>query len=173
MSERILTFSLLLPLIFILHNIEEYVSFDQFKEFYVKLAGKILADRNVFFIAIIFLSIIAVTIIIANYFLHNYYLQLAAVITVFSIFFNGLQHCFGSLVFKKLLPGTLTSIFLIIPFTIIFIFKLKNEVLFKINILIACMLISVIVLFLAIFVSLVFGNLVNNLINFKRGGKNG
>lgn len=173
MSENTIILVLLLPLIFILHNVEEYISFDQFKDIYLKVIGRDFFDRNIFLFAISFLSISVSSIIIANYFISNHYLQLVTVIIVFSIFINGIQHCIGSLICRKILPGMLTAVFLIIPFSIIFILKLKYEILFGIKDFIVYMIVSAVVTYVAIFVSLFFGYFLNKLIKFKGDDKNG
>lgn len=156
-----LLFTIGLPIIFILHNIEEYLCFDKFKETFYKYIGKQFQHRNIFLFAIIMLSLIALTIVILNYNYHNKILHSFTIILFLAIFINGLQHCIGSLLLKKLLPGTLTAAILIIPFSIFMFISAKNEIFFGVESTFIYIVLSLLLMYVSIFMSLWCGYFIN------------
>jgi len=63
--------SLLLPIIFVIHNIEEYLSYARLADYYFKFVDPKLKDPKVFLYAVSILSIVVVLIIGGGYFYCN------------------------------------------------------------------------------------------------------
>ena len=117
----------LMPIIFMAHNAEEYLSFDKFKDYYAKFVGKKFSEPQTFLGAVSLLSVFVTTIIGVDYYCRNKTTDNLTKITFFSILINGIQHCISSLFFKKMLPGTFTSILLIFPYSIAYLMEMKKQ----------------------------------------------
>ena len=148
------TLSLLLPVIFVIHNIEEYLSYDKLANYYFKFIEPKLNDSKVFLGAISLLSIIVVLIVGCNYCTCNRITNILTMIVFLSIFINAILHCIISLFCKKILPGIITSILLIIPYSIIFIIHMRKESIFEFKYIMLCSIISLIVMRISILISL-------------------
>lgn len=109
--------SLLLPLIFIFHNAEEYAGFDEFGHIYEKRFGERFNNRIVFLYATIFLSAVVAVCIVANFFIVNTVLNWVSVILLLSIAFNAVVHILASIYKRRPLPGVYTAVVLILPYT--------------------------------------------------------
>ena len=145
--------SLLLPIIFVIHNIDEYLSYSRLVDYYFKFIDPKLKDPKVFLYAVSILSIVVVLIVWVSYFYCNKITKFLTMIVFFSIF-NAIQHCIHSLFFRKILPGTITSILLIIPYSIIFIINMKNGSIFEFKDFLLYGILSVIVMKISILLSL-------------------
>ena len=146
--------SLLLPIIFVIHNIEEYLSYARLADYYFKFIDPKLKDPKVFLYAVSILSIVVVLIVGVSYFYCNKITKFLTMIVFFSIFINAIQHCINSLFFRKILPETITSILLIIPYSIIFIINMKNGSIFEFKDFLLYGILSVIVMKISILLSL-------------------
>ena len=102
--------SLLLQIIFVIHNIEEYLSYASLADYYFKFVDPKLKDPKVFLYALSILSIVVVLLVGVGYFYCNNITKFLTMVVFFSIFINAIQHCINSLFFRKTLPGTITSI---------------------------------------------------------------
>lgn len=150
---------LLLPIILILHNIEEYRSFDEFKTFYLKKMNPKLLHRKVFGYALILLTLFVSALCISNYLMNRPLLQFATTLVALSLLINGMHHCISSLRMRKMLPGTLSSIFLFIPCTVVYLIYLERETPFGLFDLVRWSILSMILMFVAIRLSLWTGYL--------------
>lgn len=171
-----LLFTIGLPLIFILHNIEEFLCFDKFKDTFYKYIGKQFQHRNIFLYAIIILSLIVVITVILNQIYANNIVHSLTIIIFLAVFINGLQHCLGSIYFRQLLPGTLTAFILIIPFSIYILFSGYKEIFTGIDSALMHFVLSLLVMYLSIFISLWIGFFINKFFQFSiklRGLKHG
>ncbi len=155
MDTKIL--GLLLPVVFILHNIEEYRSFEDFKAFYFKTIHVKLRHRKVFGFALLILTLLVSLICIANYLATNSFLGFATTIVAMSLLINGIQHSVCSCLARKLLPGTISAIFLLIPCSIVYLAFLEKETQFGISSIISWSLVSVVSMFVSIHISLWIG----------------
>lgn len=153
-------FGLFLPLIFILHNIEEFRSFAVFKEFYFKKINKKLKHKRVFFYSLVILTVFVSGICIGNYFASSQAVHLMTTLIAMAFLINGLQHCITSLWMHKVLPGTISALFLLIPSSVTYFILLEKETQFGILELISWILFSVIFMYLAIHASLWLGYLI-------------
>ena len=148
---------LLLPVIFVLHNIEEYLYYDKFTNYYPKFVDQKFNDQKVFLVAVSILSVAVALIAGLDYCFSNNIIKHLTVIVLFSVFINAIQHCICSLFFRKILPGTITSVLLIIPYAIIFITTAKLELNFGFKELISYGIASIFVMIISILISLKIG----------------
>lgn len=155
MNEK--TYVLILALIFVLHNIEEYASYDQIPSAYFKLIGNKIKNSRAFLYAIIILSAVVVLTALLNYFFSNKILETSIIILVFSILINALQHVVGSIWHRRFLPGTFTGIFLIIPFSIVYLIRFYANMKMDFYGLMLYISLSIIVMLLSIYFSLKLG----------------
>ena len=144
---------------FILHNIEEYRSFKDFKAFYLKKINEKLRHRKVFLYALILLTFFVSGICISNYLIASQTLQFATTLIAVSLFINGMQHCIFSVWTRKILPGTISAIFLLIPCSAIYLVFLEKEMPFGLIDIATWSIVSAILMLLAIHASLWIGYL--------------
>lgn len=116
-------YALILAAIFIVHNVEEYLSFDEMKKMGFKFLGKNRVTRGAFLFAITFLSLLVVLLSVLNYLFDNDLFQKANTIVLFALTINALQHVIASIWHRRVLPGTLSAAFLILPFTVFYFIK--------------------------------------------------
>jgi hypothetical protein len=148
---------LFLPVVFIVHNIEEYRSFEKFKTFYLKAINSKFRHRTVFLYALMILTIFVSGVCISNYLMTSQILRFATTIVAMSLLANGIQHCISSLWARKILPGTISAIFLLIPCSAIYLVFLEKETQFSILDIVGWFIVSMIVMFLSIRASLWIG----------------
>jgi Protein of unknown function with HXXEE motif len=115
---------LFLPACFVFHNVEEYLFYNPA---YFKFVQKKYRDKAVFLGAQIALTICVTSLCLTNYFLTGPTLQTSTTIIAFSFIMNGLQHCIQSLAFKRLLPGTITGLLLLIPSSTTYLVLLDKD----------------------------------------------
>lgn len=150
-------FGLLLPAIMILHNTEEYRSFERFKNVYLKSIDEKLRKKSVFLYALAILTISAAGICVANYFIGSRTSQIATTLVMIALLFNGVQHCTFSLWYRKMLPGTVSGLFLMIPYSLIYLILLENEIKFGFFDFVSWSLLSIIFMILLIRISFRIG----------------
>ncbi len=148
-----LLFAVALPLIFIIHNIEECMNFNDSVPTFFKIIGGHFYNRMIFTYAVTILSLVVVTASILNYLIVGQLVHVFAVIVVFSMLINGLQHVLGSIWQRKMVPGTWSSIFLIIPFCSLTFYSERFDVLQSIHHTLTYLLVSVVVMIVSIFLS--------------------
>jgi hypothetical protein len=119
-------------------------------------------NKAIFRYAISFLSIFVIIIAMLNYHHTNIIIHIITVTVLMAIFINGVQHCVISLIYKKILPGTITAIILIIPFSL-WVF-LSEKILFSLGFFIYLVL-GFVVMYIFIILSLSFGYVINKLFN--------
>lgn len=150
---------LFLSIVFIVHNIEEYRSFEDFKAFYLKAINSIFHHRTVFLYALIILTIFVSGLCISNYMLTSQALRFATTIVAMSLLTNGIGHCISSVLNRNILPGTISAIFLLIPCSVVYLVFLEKETLFGVFDILGWFLVSMIMMFLSIRASLWIGYL--------------
>lgn len=157
METKIL--GLFLPAVFILHNVEEYRSFEDFKAFYLKTIDPKFCNRKVFLYALIILTLFVSGICVLNYSMSSQALRFATTIINVSLLLNGIQHIVSSLWMRKFLPGTISAAFLLIPCSLVYLVFLAKETHFGIVAIVTWVLLSIIVMFVSIRISLWLGYL--------------
>ena len=140
-------------------NIEEYWFYNPL---YFKFIAKKYRKKSVFGGAQVLLTVCVAAIYLANYFIANQTLQTATAIVALSLFVNGIQHCACSLRFKKILPGTVTGLFLLIPSSTMYFVLLRQDTGFTFLNLIQWSLLSVVAMLVAIQLSLRISYLLQN-----------
>jgi hypothetical protein len=163
MSTAALHLSLLLPIIFALHNIEEYYSFEKFQQTYLRNINQFIT-ASAFLYSIIMLNIIVVVLVYTNYFFSSQFTELLTLVIGSALFLNGFQHVIGSLILRKILPGFITSCVFILPLTILFILTARTNILIQFKSFYTYILISIVVMYISIVISLVFGDSMSRLI---------
>ena len=161
--------TLLLPIIFASHNIEEYLSYDKFADYYGKFIDQKFNNSKVFLGAISLLSAVTTLTVGLNYFSSNRITNVLTRVVFFSMFFNAMQHSMSSLFFRKILPGTITSMSLIIPYSIIFMMNLRKKSNFELKDFMLYSVTSIIFMRISILASLRFSYwLINDAGLFKK-----
>ncbi|MGO9863506.1 MAG: HXXEE domain-containing protein [Terriglobales bacterium] len=111
---------LILGLASALHNLEEWRGFEDWvsdyhmRDYHMKLSVK-FNDPRVFKLALIFLSTLVLTLGILECLAGPGWLTILSKIVVFALLLNAIGHCCLSLYKQRLVPGTISALFLIIP----------------------------------------------------------
>ncbi len=142
---------LFFSLIFILHNLEEYFFFK------VPLKFKKTLSKKAFLYALILLSLTVLFLSIANIFIDSIFLKKIIFITYSAIFFNAIQHLILSCNYKKIIPGTITAICLIIPLYINYFVKEGIKTYSNFSTFIFYIILSIILMYASIVTSLFIG----------------
>ncbi|MED0951987.1 MULTISPECIES: HXXEE domain-containing protein [Bacillus cereus group] len=117
----------LLPIIFTLHNTEEYLFLSQMNEFLINKIGKGFHEPHIFLIAIVLLTLFVTIITIFYYTNKTALLERLMILILTIIFANGIMHTVSSIIFSKYMPGVITSVLFILPYSIWIIYLLKNK----------------------------------------------
>ena len=152
-----LLFTIGLPLIFIIHNIEEYFTFNHSTVSPLKFIGAEFCDRNVFLYAVTILSVGIIAFMTLNYLYISQFFQLMSIVILFSILINGLEHFIGSIFYKTVLPGAVSAVLLMIPFSIYGLFMGRDEIFGSIKGALTYILVSIVIMFVSIFISFWLG----------------
>ncbi|OOZ83458.1 hypothetical protein BHL35_00205 [Bacillus cereus] len=123
--KTIYKFVWILPIIFTLHNMEEYLFLPLMREVLDNKVGKGFYEPNVFLIAIVLLTVFVTIIVILYYFYKTRLLERLIMLALAIIFANGIMHTISSIIFLKYMPGVVTSVLLILPYSIWMISLLK------------------------------------------------
>lgn len=112
-----------IPIIFALHNAEEYYFFPEMKYFRpVQMEENMLQSKH-FFIALLILTVFVCGVV----FIHNLFLKKITLYMVLftqaMIFMNGIVHLVGVILKRGYVPGLGTAIFLVIPFSLFLFWK--------------------------------------------------
>ena len=113
----------IIPIIFALHNAEEYYFFPEMKYFRpVQMEEKMLQSKH-FFIAILLLTVFVCGVVM----IHDLFLKkLTLYMVLFTqtmIFTKGIVHLVGAILKRGYVPGLGTAFFLIIPFSLFLFWK--------------------------------------------------
>lgn len=153
MNDKI--YPLLLSAIFIIHNLEEYLSFDQMP----KMIFKKIVNRRSFFFSINILSLFVILSSILNYFLENRILQRINLLILFSLAINSIQHLVLSFWRRKLVPGTISATLLMLPCSLLYFHALFEKEKLDGFTFIMYLILSPIVMSIAIISTLWIGNI--------------
>lgn len=105
------TYPFILSLIFVLHNAEEYISFD-------RMSKIIPMKKWSFLFSIALLSALVVLFAASEVFAG------ANIVVLFALLINSLQHCLLSIWHKKMVAGIYTALFLMLPFSVFYFIRL-------------------------------------------------
>lgn len=152
-----LWFAVVLPLIFIVHNIEECVYFDYSVPTLFRVIGGHFYSRRIFIYAISILSSAVAMITALNYFITDQLIHVLMVVIIMSMLINGLQHAVGSLSQRRMLAGSWSAIFFVIPFCSAVLFFERYSILQNVGHALTFLLISVVVMTVSIFICFLMG----------------
>ncbi len=111
--------NLLLPAILAVHNLDEYCQYDNFvREFYGRLPKK-LTTRRVFGGTAVLLTLVVLLLSALTYSLRSGTLVMISRVAMFALMLNGIGHCVLSLKRRTWVPGTLSAITLILPYSVV------------------------------------------------------
>lgn len=115
----------LIPIIFALHNAEEYYFFPEIKYFRpIQMEENRLQSKH-FFIALLILTVFVCAIVL----IHNLFLKKITLYMVLftqaMIFMNGIVHLVGAILKRGYVPGLGTAFFLVIPFSLFLFWRGK------------------------------------------------
>jgi len=163
MNDKI--YSLLLSAIFIIHNLEEYFSFDRMPK--IRIFKKIMNRRSFLFSIGIF-SLFVLLLSLLNYFLENKILQKINLLILFSLTINSIQHLILSIWYRRIAPGTISAILLMFPCSVLYFLTLFDEKKLDGFTFVEYLILSPIVMGVAIIGTLWFGNFLCSKI-YKKG----
>ncbi|PDZ08525.1 HXXEE domain-containing protein [Bacillus pseudomycoides] len=118
----------LIPILFAFHNAEEYYFFPEMKYFQPIRMEENAGQKQYFFIALCLLtSIVFLLVCIHSIFKKKVTLYILLVIQAM-IFMNGLFHITGAILTERYVPGLVTAVIFIIPFSFFWFRKgIRND----------------------------------------------
>ncbi len=119
---------LLLPVAAIIHNAEEYVSFDKFRQSFLSKLDPKLQERRVFAWALLIITLFITVITVSNYFVGSAILQFLTTLIALALQLNAIQHLFLSFKTEKLVPGTISAVLVVMPACLLYLMQLKMEI---------------------------------------------
>ena len=152
-------FSMLLATVFLLHNLEEMIFFDRMPKF--QYAKKIF-NRGSFLFSIVVLSLLAIFFAVWGYLYRSPIVQNVNIIVLFSLTINAIQHGLLSIWYRRIIPGTWTALFLILPISALFFMKLYELKALSCWSFVGYLVLSPAVMIALILITLWIGNLFTN-----------
>lgn len=160
MTKKYKRFLLLIPIVFIMHNIEEFMGIGKVDN---ELLGKFSHEPKQFLVAIIILSIIVLVVFSFNYRKNNIVLNYLVILMSTAIGINGIFHIISSVVMREITPGTITGIVLLILY-IFEVLNLKNQIKIDGKKMILIGVIGIVLMLVSIVLSLSIGKIVVSLL---------
>jgi hypothetical protein len=114
----LVNFALLFPVVLAIHNIDEYVRYDDFLRSYPSWFAKKLT-RPIVRRAAVLLTLAAAVLVALTYFNRSDVLITISKVAIIALGLNGIGHCLLSLKNRAVLPGTLSAIVLVLPYSAI------------------------------------------------------
>ncbi len=108
----------LIPILFACHNAEEYYFFSEMKYFAPIQMEKNIGYKQYFFIALCVLTTIVFLFVCVHSILKKKVTLYILLITQAMIFMNGWFHIGGAIFAERYVPGLITAIVLVIPFSL-------------------------------------------------------
>ena len=110
------TSNLFLPLVLTIHNVEEYVHYEDFaRNFHGKLPSK-MTTRRVVRDALILLTLSVGTVSVLTYRYRSSALVKTSQVATFALTLNGVGHCMLSIKQGTLLPGAASALAVVLPY---------------------------------------------------------
>jgi hypothetical protein len=111
--------NLLFPVVLAIHNLEEYSRYDDFmRAYHVRLPAK-FTTRPVMRDATVLLTLAVAVLDGLTYFYKGAVLVAISETAIFALMLNGVGHCILSLKRRSLIPGTLSAVALVLPYSAI------------------------------------------------------
>lgn len=121
------TVNLFFPLVLALHNIDEYSRYDDFASAYHLRLTERFTTRPVVRDAMLLLTIAIAVLDAQAYASRTAVLMRASEIAIFALLLNGFGHCALSLRRHTVIPGTLSAIVLVLPYSGIAITTMRTS----------------------------------------------
>jgi hypothetical protein len=119
--------NLLFPVVLAAHNADEYRRYEDFvREYHGRLSAR-LATRNVMRNAAILLPIVAAALAVPTYAWNPTALMTIARIAIFALMLNAIGHCALSVKRRSMLPGTVSAIALVLPYSLVCLFAMRTQ----------------------------------------------
>ena len=119
--------NLLCPAVLAIHNIDEYSRYDDFVHVYHSRLATKLTTRRVVRDALILMTLAVAVLAGLTYIRQSAILVMLSKVSVFAIMLNGIGHCVLSLKRRTLVPGTLSAIAFVIPYSFIAIAAMRTS----------------------------------------------
>jgi len=148
-------YPLLLAAIFLVHNLEEYIFFDRIPKF--RYAKKIF-NRKSFLFSIVVLSLLVVFFSVWDYLSSNPIVRNVNIIVLFSLTINAIQHGLLSIRFRRVIPGTISALFLVLPVSALYFMRLYELKSFDLWSFVEYLALSPAVMVILLLITLWFGN---------------
>ena len=119
--------NLLFPVVLAIHNTEEYLRFDEFIGSYRSLLPERLTSRRVVRDAAILLTLAAAVVCWLTYKHQTARLLAISKVAILALMLNGVSHCILSVRRRRLMPGTLSAVLLVLPYAALAIAKMHTD----------------------------------------------
>jgi Protein of unknown function with HXXEE motif len=110
--------NLLLPVVLAVHNADEYARYDDFVNAYHPRLAKKLTSRPVIRSAAILLTLFVALQAGLAYVYKGGILLASCKVAIFALLLNAISHCVLSLKRRRILPGTLSAVLLVMPYSV-------------------------------------------------------
>ncbi|WP_265182899.1 HXXEE domain-containing protein [Bacillus gaemokensis] len=111
-----------IPILFAVHNAEEYYFFSEMRYIQLIQMEENVMQRQYFFVALCLLTMIVFLFVCAHFMFRKRFTLSMLLIIQAMIFMNGWFHIGGAILTGRYVPGFITSLILIIPFSL-FLFR--------------------------------------------------
>lgn len=108
----------LIPILFAFHNAEEYYFFPEMKYLQPIHMEENMWEKQYFFMALCVLTVIVVFLVCVHSICKKKVTLYILLVTQAMIFMNGWFHIIGAIVIERYVPGLVTALVLIIPFSL-------------------------------------------------------
>ncbi|WP_243764015.1 HXXEE domain-containing protein [Bacillus sp. XF8] len=108
----------LIPILFAFHNAEEYYFFPEMKYLQPIRMEENTGQKEYFFIALCLLTAIVFLLVCAHFIFKKKVLLYILLVIQAMIFMNGLFHIGGAILIERYVPGLITALVLIVPFSL-------------------------------------------------------
>ena len=119
-------FNLLFPIVVAVHNLDEYRGYTDFVRTYPAWLAERLTRRVLGWAALL-LTLAVTALAVVTYFYQNDVLLTVSKIAIIGLALNCLGHCFLSLKRHAFVPGVLSGVILVLPYSVIAVFMMRAD----------------------------------------------
>lgn len=119
--------TLLLPLVLAVHNLDEYAKHEDFVDAYYPRLSRKLTARPVIRNAVVLLTVSVALLAGFSYVYNDDVLRTICTVAIFALMLNAISHCVLSLKRRRILPGTLSAVLLVLPYSVVAIMITHSE----------------------------------------------
>lgn len=121
------TLNLVFPIILAVHNLDEYSRYDEFVHASPVRLPDYLTERRVVRNAAILLTLAVAVLAVLTDISGSTVLITFSRVAIFSLLLNGISHCVASVKRRTVTPGTLSAVFLVLPYCAVAIFNMRTS----------------------------------------------